>query len=75
MAEAFILINAESGFDKNILEQLKAIPSVVEAYIIYGAYDLLCKVKESDLTMLKDIITERIRKLEYVKNTLTLIIV
>jgi DNA-binding Lrp family transcriptional regulator len=47
MAErAFVLINTDYGVDDDILvDQLKKIEGISEAYKIYGIYDILVKIE------------------------------
>ncbi len=73
MPKAFVLINVESGFEDNVLNQLKAIPGVEEAYFSYGVYDIITKVKANTMEQLKDMVTKHVRTLPKVRSTLTLI--
>jgi DNA-binding Lrp family transcriptional regulator len=75
MPEAFVLINAESGFEDNVLKELKTIQNVEEAYFLYGIYDIITKVKAETMEQLKDMVTKRIRVLPKVRSTLTLIMI
>jgi DNA-binding Lrp family transcriptional regulator len=73
MPKAFVLINVESGFEDNVLRELKSIPGVEEAYFSYGVYDILTKIKAETMEQLKDTVTKSIRALPKVRSTLTLI--
>jgi len=73
LPRAFVLVNVESGFEDNVLKEVKAIPGVEEAYFSYGVYDLITKVKAETMEELKDLVTKRIRTLPKVRSTLTLI--
>jgi DNA-binding Lrp family transcriptional regulator len=73
MPKAFVLINVESGFEDNVLKDLKAIPRVEEAYFSYGVYDIITKVKAETMEQLKDMVTKHVRTLPKVRSTLTLI--
>ncbi len=72
--QAFVLIGTEVGAEKEVLEELKRIESVKEAYIVYGIYDLLAKVSVKDTEELKNIVSNRIRQIERVRSTLTMIV-
>lgn len=74
MAMAFVLINVESGADAEVLQALKKISNVKEAYQVYGVYDIVTKVEAESMDKLKDIVTNRIRRLDKVKSTLTTIV-
>ncbi len=74
MPMAFVLINAEIGSESQILEALKKVPFVKEAYTVYGVYDIVAKIEAETMDKLKDIVTWNIRRLERVRSTLTMII-
>ncbi len=75
MGVAFVLVSTEIGSEKDVLKKLKEVPEVKEAYIVYGVYDIVAKVQIDDVDKLKDIITSRIRRLDKVRSTLTMIAV
>ena len=75
MATAFVLINAEIGAEAEVLSELKPIPEVREAHLVYGVYDIIAIVETSTLQELKDIISFKIRHLDKVHSTLTMIVV
>ncbi len=73
MPRAFVLINVESGSEDEVLKELKKIEGVEEAYFSYGVYDLITKIKADTMENLKDMVTRRVRSLNKVRSTLTLI--
>jgi len=75
MPRAFVLINVESGSEDEVLKELKKIEGVEEAYFSYGVYDLITKIKADTMENLKDMVTRRVRSLNKVRSTLTLIMV
>ena len=72
MPIAFILINAELGKEKSLLKEIRSIPNVKEAHFIYGVYDIIVKVEAENMEKLKEIVTFKIRRLNDVRNTLTM---
>ena len=74
MPTAFVLINAEIGFEKEVLNELKKIKFVREAYMVYGAYDLIVKVETNTMDELRDVVTWQIRRLDKVRSTQTMIV-
>lgn len=72
---AFALINAEIGAEEEVLKALKKIDGVVEAYILYGVYDIIAKITAESMEKLKEIVTWNIRRLDKVRSTLTMIVV
>jgi DNA-binding Lrp family transcriptional regulator len=73
MPRAFVLINVESGSEDEVLNELKRIEGVEEAYFSYGVYDLITKIKSDTMEKLKEMVTRQIRSLTKVRSTLTLI--
>jgi len=75
MSIAFVLINTEIGAEREVAKELIKIEGIDEVYVIYGVYDIIAKVKAENLDKLKEIITLKIRKMEKVRSTLTMIVV
>ena len=73
MPRAFVLINVESGSEDEVLNEIKSLEGVEEAYFSYGVYDLITRVKSDTMENLKDMVTRKIRTLNKVRSTLTLI--
>ncbi len=73
MPQAYVLINVESGAEEEVVGQLKTIGGVEEAYYSYGVYDIISKVKADTMEKLKDLVTRKVRTLNRVRSTLTLI--
>ena len=72
MPTAFVLINTELGFETDVLKDVKKVEGVEEVYAVYGTYDIVAKVKAETMDRLKEIVTVRIRKVNNVRATLTL---
>ena len=75
MATAFVLINAEIGAESDVLKGLKDISEVKEAHMVYGVYDIIARIQTETMQELKDIISWKIRRLDKVRSTLTMIVV
>ena len=75
MPSAIVLVNTEIGFETEVLKELKKVECVVEASAVYGVYDIVAKVKSETMDKLKEIVTSRIRRLDKVRSTLTMIVV
>ena len=72
MATAYVLINCELGAEEAVISELKPIEGVVEVHGTFGAYDILAKVELSLVEALRETITWKIRKIEKIRSTLTL---
>jgi len=75
LTSALVLINTEAGSEENVLKILKNIDEIKEIYLTYGAYDIIAKIVVEDIGRLKEVVSEKIRKIREVKNTLTMIVV
>ena len=75
MPTAFVLINTEIGSENDVLKELKKVEGVDEASAVYGVYDIVARVKADTMDRLKEIVTWRIRRLDKVRSTLTMIVV
>jgi len=73
MPKAFVLINVESGSEEEVLDEIKKIEGVEEAYYSYGVYDIIAKVKADSMEKLRDTVTRKVRTIVRVRSTLTLI--
>jgi len=75
MPMAFVLINAEIGSEEEVMKELKKVEGVVEAYVVYGVYDVVAKIRADTMDKLKDVVTWHVRRLNKVRSTLTMIVV
>lgn len=75
MPVAFVLINAEIGSEDEVVVELRKIGNVKESYVVYGVYDIVAKVEAESMDKLKEIVTWKIRRLDRVRSTLTMIVV
>lgn len=75
MPTAFVLVNTEIGSEADVLKDLKKVEGVAEAYAVYGVYDIIARVKADTMDKLKEIVTWRVRRLDKVRSTLTMIVV
>jgi len=74
MATAFILIHAELGQESDVEKALEAFPEVMEINHVYGVYDLVVKVETESMEVLKEVLHLRIRPIESIRSTMTLIV-
>jgi DNA-binding Lrp family transcriptional regulator len=72
---AFVLINVETGTETDVIKELRKIEGATEVHFVYGVYDVLVKVEGRNQQEVKETITERIRRLNNVRTTLTMMVV
>ncbi|MBD0300112.1 MAG: Lrp/AsnC ligand binding domain-containing protein [Nitrososphaera sp.] len=75
MPKAFVLMNAELGSEDSLVNELKKLESVKEVYQVYGVYDIVAQVEADTMEKVKETITWKLRKLNGVKSTLTMIVI
>lgn len=75
MPTAFILINAEIGAEDEVMRNLEPFSEVKEAHMVYGVYDIIARLETETMQDLKEAISWKIRRLEKVRSTLTMVVV
>ena len=72
MVTAYVLINCELGYEEQIIEELRHISDVKEVHGTFGAYDILAKVESANVETLRKTMVWKIRKIDKVRSTVTL---
>ena len=75
MTMAFVLINVDLGAEEQVTKQLKTIDGVKEVHGVYGVYDIMTKVEADSREGINEVVIGRIRKLDKVRSTLTMIVI
>lgn len=80
MPTTYILINSDLGSDADIIDKIKQTldkESSVQYEVqgVYGVYDIVVKISSDDMDHLRDIITNKIRKIDKVHSTLTMMVI
>jgi DNA-binding Lrp family transcriptional regulator len=58
-----------------VVNELRKIDAVKEAFIVYGVYDVIVKVEADSMDKLKEIVSWKIRRLDKVRSTLTMLVI
>jgi len=74
METVYVLIVSELGSEQHVIEKLLMINEIKEVNQLWGAYDVVIKVVGSTLDDVREIITEKIRMIEGIKTTVSLIV-
>lgn len=75
LARAYVVIHCDNGEEYTTLKNLSHIPEVKEADVVFGFYDVICKIEASDEKTLDHILTKAIRSLPHIKTSMTLKII
>jgi DNA-binding Lrp family transcriptional regulator len=74
MTSAFLFINAELLFIEDVINKLKEVPEIVDIYKVQGIYDIVARVNSDTEEKLKELVSERIRRIDKITGTVTVII-
>jgi DNA-binding Lrp family transcriptional regulator len=77
---AYVLLNSDLGSDEKIISNIKEIldkePNIdYEVQGVYGVYDIVLKITSNSTDNLRLVITNKIRKIEKVQSTLTMMVI
>jgi len=72
VASAYVLINCDIGSEEDVISHLKTIDGVKEVHGTFGAYDIIAEIESDNKENLRDVIAWKIRKIERIRSTLTL---
>ena len=75
MTKAYVLINCDTGSEESVIDDLKSIIGVKNVSGVFGAYDIVAEVQTQTVDKLRETITMKIRKIDGVRSTLTLLTV
>ncbi len=73
MATAYVLLNTELGAETDVMKDMKMIVEIKEAHMVYGVYDIIARIEADTMEDLKNIISWKVRRLDKVRSTLTII--
>jgi len=72
MEIAYVLVQCDLGAEVQIINEIMKIPEIKEVRGTYGIYDVFCKVQSDNKEELDQIITNKIRKIQKIRSTITL---
>ena len=73
MAVAYVLITTATGKEGFVLEQLHRIPGMSDVYQLFGQFDMIVRIETKDYDELCDEVLGKIRTIQGVTSTRTLI--
>jgi len=75
LIQAYVMILCNKGEEYSTLKNLCKIPEIKEADVVFGFYDIICKIETTDNKTLENIITKTVRKLPDIESSMTLNII
>ena len=74
MPIAYVLILLDYNYpDNEIMDQLSKLPCVVEVNKVEGPYDIVAKLSDDNMNMIKESIGKHMTRINGIQSTLTLI--
>ena len=74
-ATAYVLLNTYLGAETEVMKEMKMIVEIKEAHMVYGVYDIIARIEADTMEDLKNIISWKVRRINRVRSTLTMITV
>jgi len=71
--KAFVLLNTELGQEAKITEALKDVKEITHIHSLYGIYDLIIEMEAESMDRIKEVVFNKVRRLDNVKSTITLL--
>jgi DNA-binding Lrp family transcriptional regulator len=75
MVKAYILIKAAVGQEDHVLKKMIELSVTEEAHKVFGAYDIIAEVRGRDMETLVEIITEKVRKINGIEDTESILVI
>jgi len=71
----FVLLNCDLGAEEYILDELKQVTQIKNAYVTFGAYDIIAEIHAQTQDEFEKTVSMNIRRLTRVVSTMTLNVV
>ncbi len=69
------MVNVDIGKEDEVFNKLLELPEVMEIYMVYGVHDIIVILRAQDMDTMRSVITQKIRKINGVKSTVTSIVI
>ena len=73
MVISYILLIVKPGEESKVAEEMNKLEQVKEINIVYGEYDIVAKIEEKSMEDLQSFLIKKIRAMDQVERTSTLI--
>ena len=70
---AYVMVNCESGEELKVIDEIGTIDGIKEIRYTFGSYDIVTKIECMSVEELRETISLKIRKIDGVHSTTTLI--
>ncbi|MCY3411119.1 MAG: Lrp/AsnC ligand binding domain-containing protein [Candidatus Heimdallarchaeota archaeon] len=73
--QSYILIHCNLGKENDVKGELQKLEEIREVHVVMGSYDIVCLVEVNETKELRPLVTNKIRTINGVRQTMTVIIV
>jgi DNA-binding Lrp family transcriptional regulator len=73
MVKAYVLVVANPGSTKSVYGAIRSVKGVVECHEVMGPYDIVVEIEVDSLSDVPGILSEKIRTIEGVESTTSLV--
>ncbi|MDY6990015.1 MAG: Lrp/AsnC ligand binding domain-containing protein [Thermodesulfobacteriota bacterium] len=74
MVKAYVLLKVTPGHERDIVAELEDMPEIEETDELYGEWDIITKVSVAKIEDLDALLSEKMRRLEGITLTSTMIV-
>lgn len=67
------MLNTELGREASIMDALGGVKEIKGMHSLYGVYDIIIEVEAESVDKVKEIVFNKIRRLDHVKSTVTIL--
>ncbi len=71
---SYVLFKVASGTEREVAQKMIEFDEVLEADVVFGEYDVIARMRTSDLEKLQDFVSDKVRTVPNVLVTSTMII-
>ena len=75
MTQAFVIIHCSKSDEENIMKSLNNIPEIINADMLIGTYEIICKIAAPTYNTISELVSKKIRKIPEIKSTMTINVV
>ena len=72
MHKGFVLLNCDLGAEEFILEELRKLPDVSQAYMTFWAFDIIAEINAESQQDFDETVAMKVRRLTRIVSTMTL---
>ncbi|HDQ59736.1 MAG TPA: Lrp/AsnC family transcriptional regulator [Candidatus Woesearchaeota archaeon] len=73
MVVAYVLLIVRPGEESNVADKLKSMEDVKDVSVVYGEYDIVAKIEKEDMEALQNFLIKKVRAMEEIERTSTMI--